>query len=209
MEAMLDEKKLNFIRKNKNEDRDARVELMDQSNEILNMLKDFIGRMKNFEIASILLSMKRWIGTKGKVNRVNFKRADIVEIDLGLGYGFEMSYLHPCIILQDSSAGFCFVAPCSTGKFGKVNKYIINGYINDGFKSNTGVLIDSIRCISKTRINKKVGEVSLEFYDKLNIEIVKEYFQKQNLEVRNLKRDYERLLEENIELKKHISNNSN
>lgn len=116
-----------------------------------------------------------------------------------------MSYLHPCIVLEDSNAGFCLLVPCSTGKFGKKNKYIINGYTKDGFKSNTGVLIDSLRCISKTRINRKVGEVSLEFYDRINNKILSEYFKKQVLDMKNLKKDYDRILEENIKLKEKIN----
>lgn len=172
---------------------------------ILEELKDFILNFREIEMKSVILSLKRWISTKEKVSKIKFKRGDIVEIDLGLGYGYEMSYLHPCIVLEDSSAGFCFVAPCSTGKFGKKNKYIVDGTIEDGFKRDTGVLIDSIRCISKTRINKKVGKVSLEFYDLLNEKIMIEYFKKQSMNIRNLKRDYEKVVKENIELKKKIN----
>ncbi|MGL4848134.1 MAG: type II toxin-antitoxin system PemK/MazF family toxin [Clostridium sp.] len=176
--------------------------------DILGELKEFVLKLKEVEIKSIILSLRRWLSTKGKINKVSFKRGDIVEIDLGLGYGFEMSYLHPCIILEDSNAGFSLVIPCSTGKFGKKNKYIINGTKEDGFKKDTGVLIDSIRCISKTRINRKVGEVSLEFYDRINEKILLEFFKKQSMEVRNLKKDYEAVLKENIELKKKLDLNN-
>lgn len=59
-------------------------------------------------------------------------------------------------------------------------------------------MIDSFRCISKTRINRKVGEVSLEFYDKINDKILSEYFKKQLLDMKNFKKDYDRVLEKNI-----------
>lgn len=206
---MIDEELLNDIRRSKNDGKEGKSKLVVQCNEILNTLKDFIMGMKNMETASAILSLKRWISTKGKNNKIKFKRGDIVEVDLGLGYGFEMSYLHPCIVLEDSNAGFCLLVPCSTGKFGKRNKYIVDAYTNDGFKSNTGVLIDSFRCVSKTRINKKVGTVSLDFYDKVNDAILKEYFKKQVLKYENLKKDYSILVQENIMLKEKINDYKN
>lgn len=135
-----------------------------------------VTKLSVIELSSIILSLERWMSVKGTMNKGAYKVRDIVGVDLGLGYGYEMSYRHPCIVLYDSNAGFCLVVPCSTGKYGKGNKFIIDGTPTDGFRENTGVLIDAVRCVSKTRINSKVGEITVSFLERLNNIIIHNYF---------------------------------
>ncbi len=163
--------------------------LMNVCKDLLNNFTDFVKFMKVVELSSIIWSMNRWINSKGKFNSKTFATRDIVEVDLGIGYGFEMSYRHPCIILKDSNAGFCLVVPCSTGKYGKKNKFIIDGTKTDGFEENTGVLIDAIRCISKTRITNKVGQITVPFLDKLNDAILETYFSRKFYKLSKLEKD--------------------
>lgn len=67
---MIDEELLNDIRRSKNDGKEGKSKLVVQCNEILNTLKDFIMGMKNMETASAILSLKRWISTKGKNNKI-------------------------------------------------------------------------------------------------------------------------------------------
>lgn len=150
--------------------------LMSESRKVLYNVYKFLLNLRSGETASILLSLKSWIDNKGRTNPVHYSPRDIVEVELGLGFGFEMSYRHPCIVVYNSGAGFCLVIPCSTGKFGKRNKYIVDGTTTDGFSENTGVLLDAMRCISKTRIHQKVGEITVPFFNRLNKLLLEEYF---------------------------------
>lgn len=167
---------------------------------------EFIIKLKVIELASIIWSMERWMTIKGQMNQTKYTIRDIVEVDLGLGYGFEMSYRHPCIVIHDSNAGFCLVVPCSTGKYGKRNKFIIDGISSDGFKENTGVLIDAMRCVSKTRITGKVGEITVPFLNKMNNIILEEYFSRHFHKLSVLEKDLQREREKNQELQTTIEN---
>lgn len=165
------------------------TKLMNVCNDLLDNFVELLKSMKVIEVSSIIWSMNRWINSKGNHNSKVFKIRDIVEVDLGIGYGFEMSYRHPCIILKDSNAGFCLVVPCSKGKYGKSNKFIIDGTTADGFAENTGVLIDAIRCISKTRITNKVGQITVPFLDKINNAILETYFPMKFYKLNKLEKD--------------------
>jgi len=172
--------------------------LIVQFRNILDNMIDFVKNLKVCETVAIIRSYNNWMNVKSKFNNSKFKIRDIVDVDLGVGYGYEMSYKHPCIVLNDSNDGFCLIVPCSTGKYGKHNKYIIDGECSDGFKYPTGVLIDSMKCISKTRISNKVGEITVPFLDKLNNIILGTYFERNKLKIRNLERDLKREKEKNI-----------
>lgn len=122
-----------------------------------------------------------------------------------MGHGFEMSYRHPCIILHDSNDGFCFVIPCSTGKYGKNNKHILDGEVNDGFERPTGVLLDAIRCVSKVRVTGKVGEITVPFLDRLNNELLKVYFSRQYHRLYTITNDLREQKRLNLELQQNIA----
>ncbi len=165
---------------------------------IFDNMISFIKNLKVCETVSIIKSYNNWMNAKSKFNNSKFKVRDIVEVDLGIGYGYEMSYRHPCIVLLDSNAGFCLVVPCSTGKYGKHNAFIIDGEPSDGFEYPTGVLIDAARCISKTRMSNKVGEITVPFLDKLNTILVGTYFPRNALKIRNSEKDLKAEKEKNI-----------
>lgn len=149
--------------------------LTEQINLFFEKLRNYIFTLKVKETSSILLSFFNWLKTKEKYNKKKYKTRDIVEVDLGIGYGFEMSYRHPCIVLKDE-AGFCLIVPCSTGKYGKNNKFILDATPKDGFKQNTGILLDSVRTISKTRISNTLGEISVDILEQINKKMIEFYF---------------------------------
>lgn len=126
------------------------------------------------ELAAVIASLAAWAHSKQQDNRMVYAVRDIVQVDLGCGFGYELSYRHPAIVLHDGGQ-FCLVVPCSTGKYGKNSRYIINGTPEDGFSTNTGVPLDGLRTVSKTRISHKVGQVSVSFLDRLNAAILREF----------------------------------
>lgn len=174
--------------------------LIKESRKVLMNFYHYTKNLKIIELASLLISMNAWQVSKGQASRKNFKTRDIVEVDLGLGHGFEMSYRHPCIVLHNSKDGFCFVVPCSTGKYGKNNKYILDGEVSDGFQRQTGVLIDAVRCVSKVRVTGKVGEISVPFLEKLNNKLLQTYFSRHHHRLEIMSRDLEQQKKINEEL---------
>ncbi|WP_281217540.1 type II toxin-antitoxin system PemK/MazF family toxin [Lysinibacillus capsici] len=158
-----------------------------------------VDSLKVIEASSIVSSMNSWRLAKGSNSTVAYNVADIVLVDLGLGYGFEMSYQHPCVILYESQ-GFCYVVPCSTGKYGKRNKFIMDAKRSDGFEDNTGILLDAVRCISKTRIISLVGQVNIDCLNKINEALFKLYLSKKHNELKVAQKDIVELQQEKIAL---------
>lgn len=179
-------------------------QLISESRKVLLNFYHFIKSLKVIELSSILLSINGWQNSKGKASRKSFNTRDIVEVDLGLGHGYEMSYRHPCIVLHDSKDGFCFVVPCSTGKYGKRNKHILDGEISDGFAQPTGVLLDAARTVSKVRITGKVGKITVPFLEKLNNRLLQLYFSRHYHRLGTTKNDLTRQIQENKELMEKI-----
>lgn len=158
-----------------------------------------------FEISSIAKTLYKWEVTNKIICKTTFSVRDIVLVDLGLGYGYELSYEHPCIILNINKDGFFLAIPCSTGKYYKKSKFILKGDITDGFKIKTGVLLDSIRTISQVRISHKVGEITPAFLDYINSEILKIYLPKEAMIKRNLENDLYTSKQEILKLKNEIN----
>lgn len=178
--------------------------LIKESRKVLFNLYQFTKSFKVNELSSVLLSAHNWQQQKKKFNKKEYKVRDIVLVDLGLGYGYEMSYQHPCIVLHDSRDGFCFVIPCSTGKYNLKNKHVIKGEVTDGFAQPTGILIDAVCCISKVRIIGKVGEVTVPFLDKVNDALLKIYFSRKYHKLSMAEKDMAKLDSENQLLKQQI-----
>ena len=179
-------------------------QLISEGRKVLLNFYHFVKTLKVIELSSLLLSINGWQNSKGQASRKSFNTRDIVEVDLGLGHGYEMSYRHPCIVLHDSKDGFCFVVPCSTGKYGKNNKHILDGETSDGFARPTGVLLDATRAVSKVRITGKVGEITVPFLEKLNNKLLQLYFSRHYHRLGTTKNDLTRQIKENEELTKKI-----
>lgn len=159
----------------------------------------------SLEIASIAKTLYKWNDVNKTNYKSNFAIRDIVLVDLGLGYGFELSYEHPCVILNINNDGFFLAIPCSTGKYYKNSRFILKGEIKDGFNSKTGVLLDSIRTISQTRISHKVGEITPMFLDYINSKILTTYLPKEAMLKRNLENDLSKAEQTILDLQKQIN----
>lgn len=127
-----------------------------------NLNNEFASNSSAYDLANSLRSFDFWF-SKRNVEPKHFpiKNGSVFYIDLGaFNLKYETGYIHSCIVLKQLGK-MLIVAPGSTKKYGKGNYLIEDVIAGDGFASNTGVLIDQIRCVSITRVKgKKIGEVS-------------------------------------------------
>ncbi|ELZ4686408.1 type II toxin-antitoxin system PemK/MazF family toxin [Enterococcus faecalis] len=161
-----------------------------------------------YETANWMLHHDRWVNNTHSSNFTNFKRGDIVTIELGAtNFRYEPSYEHPGVILF-SRKFFSLIVPCSTQKYGKGFPEIIDANETDGFKSNTGIQCESFRWVSNNRIINKKGKVSNRVLDAIDGKILKlipTYRKESNAMNKKLKEKEEeikQLKEEIAELKK-------
>ena len=92
----------------------------------------------------------------------------------------------------------------------KKNDLIFNIKAGDGFKKNTGLLLDQIRCVSTTRLTKieikgKQSKVSEETFNNIQDAIIKKIFGKKHEEIQSIKRENNKLKKEINEIKEKIN----
>lgn len=107
-----------------------------------------------YDLAQWLLCSSNWISNYKSTNRRPYSRGDIILVNLGSSnFGFEASYEHPCVVLFNGP-DFIIVVPGSTGKYKKNSGFIFNCI--QGFRNPTGIQLDQIRYISKSRVTSGV-----------------------------------------------------
>lgn len=131
---------------------------------------DEVREFSIYEMAHWINNMDRWLhNRKCKENLKGYRRGDILLVDLGANnFRFEPSFTHPCIVLQDRR-NTIYAVPCSTKKYGKGYPEIIDATSADGFKSNTGIQIESARWIHKNRIVSKNGKVNSRVLNEIDL----------------------------------------
>lgn len=192
-------------------DEDTLTKELDKSYSILKNWVENSGNYTKSKIASFILSLYRWTIAernnklrfhKDKTKRPNVMKYDVREIifaDFGAtNFGVEASFEHPAIVLHN---GFYFlvVIPGSTGRSGK-GDYILDADKKENFYHKTGIQIDQIRVIDKSRVIRKTGKkVPPEFMDSINDVILEKY-------LFPVKKKMDNLENENKELKEKIKN---
>lgn len=135
---------------------------------------------------------------------------DIFMVDWNLSYSPELSYEHPCVVIEEIG-DFIFVLPVSGQKAyleighhpidqnkGDRNYRIVD--VADGFNKRCVIHINQAKVISQTRILYKIGILSTDsngrcqLLDEIKAEMLHKYFPK----------EYNKLLEENSEYRKTI-----
>jgi hypothetical protein len=114
-----------------------------------------------YDMASILNSYNDWYIKKDKEpHSFRIKPGDIFCIELGcFNVKYEMSYIHTGLVLRKIGCTILIV-PGSSKKYNKGNFLIEDVDKGDGFKENTGLLIDQSKFVSINRIvGSKLGEV--------------------------------------------------
>jgi len=105
-----------------------------------------------------------YISRKNKFYINTYKKGDVLWVDLGMNIGSELSYEHPCIVLENRR-GEVFIVPCSSSRISKTNnkktgkiyeEYII-GEISDGFQKRTVLLLNNSKWVSKSRVLKNLN----------------------------------------------------
>lgn len=126
-------------------------------NSIWNVI-DKVGEFSIYEMAHWNSNIDRWLGNRNYLNKKSYKRGQIVLVDLGAtNFRYEPSFTHPGIILVERKMSI-LVVPCSTKKFGKGYREIIDAYAkSDGFVENTGIQVEEYRWINKNRVISELG----------------------------------------------------
>lgn len=138
--------------------------LLDAFNHTIDNTIDHFSESTSYELAQTINYIDHWMkDEKEKPIYENYGIGSILFVDFGaMNFGFELSYPHPSVVLGESDA-FLFVIPCSTRKHGKYFPDILDGTKEDGFLSDTGVILDNCRWISKGRVIARMGKVTDEF----------------------------------------------
>lgn len=194
-------RKINF---DKLEDKNL-SSILEYSFECLREWIAYRGSYTKSKVASFILSLYRWL-TAEKSNKLrfvqckskkpkimNYEVRDIIFADFGAtNYGVEASFEHPAIVLHNGYY-FLVVIPGSTGRYGK-GDYVLNATKNENFKHHTGIQIDQIRVIDKSRVIRKTGKkVPVEFMDKINEVILEKYLVPVKKKINNLEKENEEL----------------
>lgn len=177
--------------------------------------KEYLGYLETLnshEVASIILDKQNWI--KSRTNKPKktwrYTPGDIVLTYLGSSnYGYEASYFHPAIVLKNEF-NWILVIPCSSTRYGKKDNYTIDAKISDGFSKNTGISLDKIRIIDKSRVLRNasggtVGKVNPTLMKKINENIFNLYLDPIKNDFEKLQKNYSDLKEEFKKLQKNYS----
>lgn len=125
-----------------------------------------------YETANWILHRDRWVNNVNSSNPTRFRRGDIVTVELGAeNFRYEPSYEHPAIVLV-SRKFFSLIVPCSSQKYGKGFKEIIDADISDGFVKNTGIQTESFRWVSNNRLIKVNGKISTRVLNEIDKKIL-------------------------------------
>lgn len=176
-----------------------------------------------YNIAALILSTYRWvIAEKDNKRRfdtdktqrpvpIKYEVRDIIFTDFGgTNFGVEAGYEHPAIVLHNGYY-FLLVIPGSTGRFNK-GKYSLPAGTAENFSHDTGIQLDQIRIIDKSRVISHTGKkVPTTFMDTINNTLIEKYFypikkqlDKLDKEKKQLEEEKLKLIEENEKLKEQI-----
>lgn len=185
----------------------------------LQMQNDFLANNDAYEVANTLRSFEKWYKNKLTEPKEKFiKPREVYYVDLGaFNLKYEEGFLHSCMVLKRHATSL-IVIPGSTKSYGKNNPFIFDVEAGNGFRENTGLQLDQIRCVSSIRLGGKLrhGKVSPETFNDITNRILQLFFPIKNHELNQMnsqigslntileeiKKENENLKRENEELKK-------
>lgn len=146
---------------------------------LFNKMINKFSSMTEYETGLFIQSFDKWLDRKDIINHtendVKIEVGDICMIDWNINYNPELSYVHPCLIVEDIN-NMIFVAPVS----GQQDKIDIayhpednpNGDKNyrkvkvcDGFLKESVLFISEMKVISKSRVINKIGSLTCNLLD--------------------------------------------
>lgn len=187
------------------------------SKSVFGLFTKFINKFekaKSYQTGLFIKSMDNWMDRHNidhqpldkKITTISI--GDIFMVDWNLSYSPELSYEHPCVVIEKIE-DFLFVLPVSGQK-----QYIEIGYhpidqvdgnknyrivdVTDGFNKRCVIHINQAKVISKTRILYRMGTLQINekgecpLLDEIKTEMLNKYFPN----------EYNKLLEENNEYRR-------
>lgn len=170
-------------------------------------------RLKSYEAGLFIKSMDDWINRKDNDNKpldnkiTSIQKGEIFMVDWNIGYTPELSYEHPCVVIEVVD-NFIFALPVSSQP-----QYLEIGYhpidkpdgnrnyrivdVPDGFAKKCILHLNQVKCISSTRILYKIGSISVDesgesqLYNEIKEHMLNTYF----------RNEYNKLIEENADYK--------
>ena len=189
------------------------------SKSVLGLFSKLINKFeksKSYQTGLFIKSMEDWLDRHNNdhqpldKNIVTISVGDIFMLDWNLSYSPELSYEHPCVVINEID-DFLFVLPVSGQK-----QYIEIGYhpvdkkdgnrnyrivdVSDGFNKRCVIHINQAKIISKTRILYRMGTLQINedgrcpLLEEIKNEMLNKYFPN----------EYNKLFEENNEYRRRI-----
>lgn len=121
--------------------------------------------MPDIVAQEIRVRIIRTINTMGDCpmeNSLSIKRGDVFFADLGEGVGSEQSGEHPVVVIQNNIGNYHSPNVIIASITSKTNKKRLPTHVflpagNGGLPLNSTVLLEDIKTISKTRLQKRLG----------------------------------------------------
>lgn len=146
---------------------------------LFNKLINKLENMTEYEAGILVQSIDKWLDRKDIVNKaendLKVVVGDICMIDWNINYNPELSYVHPCLIIEDIN-NMIFSVPVSgqqdiidiayhpvDNPDGDKNYRKVN--ISDGFLKECVLFISEAKVISKSRIINKIGHLNCDLSD--------------------------------------------
>ena len=102
---------------------------------------------------------------------MEFKRGDIVTVNLNPKKGHEVGKIRPAVIISNDDENeildTVILMPLSTDLIDNMEPYRIRISKRENLKEDSDVLINQIRTLSKQRIKEKIATVTDEEYQKI------------------------------------------
>ncbi len=213
---LIDESLLQSLKEdltNKSLDAKQNEKVMTQFFYSQNNIYKFISKnFKVFELSLWVKSRVNYINRKTIANTTPFSKKEILNVDFGFNYGNELSYEHPCVVIEELRNKI-LVVPCSSSKFkhiykedGTIRKEYYPGEVCDGFTKQTALLLSDCKWISKNRVVSKWNKsVTNDFFKKMYDSLFILMFETKNRQLLSVVKKKEELDIENKELKQNIS----
>lgn len=147
---------------------------------LLGIIAKLINRFEDcteYEIGLFVRSFDKWLDRKDVINTpensTTVQVGDICMVDWNINYTPELSYIHPCLIIEDIN-NMISVLPVSSSHLDEAyhptsnpngNKMYRKVDKSDGFKKECVIFLDSLKVISKSRIINKIGTLTCDLKD--------------------------------------------
>lgn len=146
---------------------------------LFNKVINKFSKMTEYETGLFIQSFDKWLDRKDIVNRaendVKIAVGDICMIDWNINYNPELSYVHPCLVIEDINNMILVVSV--SGQQDKINiayhpEDNPNGDTNyrkvkvcDGFLKDSVLFLSEMKVISKRRIIHRIGCLTCDLLD--------------------------------------------